>query len=168
MFQQLKVGVTGLYQWHVIYHLRGRIQKFTDWVVTKYTLTTINTRWEATQRVMAAKLTRLTHIIAIQLYLVAESCTICSSRSRRPVRKLLDTPSYNDVKFVYALKIILCRLWISSSGPMILPSFIKRRGGGDFLTSWVTVSFSRRTLLHGVSTVVELFVTWHHTVLCLL
>jgi hypothetical protein len=32
--------------------------------------------------------------IAIQLHLVAESCTICSSRSRRPVRKLLDTPSY--------------------------------------------------------------------------
>jgi hypothetical protein len=45
---------------------------------------------------MAAKLTRLTHKIAIQLHLVAESCTICSSRSRRPVRKLLDTLSYYD------------------------------------------------------------------------
>jgi hypothetical protein len=44
--------------------------------------------------VMAAKLTKLTHKIAIQLHLVAESCTICSSHSRRPVRKLLDTPSY--------------------------------------------------------------------------
>jgi hypothetical protein len=43
---------------------------------------------------MAAKLTRLTHKIAIQLHVVAESCTICSSRSRRRVRKLLDTPSY--------------------------------------------------------------------------
>jgi len=32
--------------------------------------------------------------IAIQLHLLAESCTICSFRSRRPVRKLLDTPSY--------------------------------------------------------------------------
>jgi hypothetical protein len=42
---------------------------------------------------MAAKLTRLTHKTAIQLHLVAESCTICSSRSRRPVRKLLVTPS---------------------------------------------------------------------------
>jgi hypothetical protein len=42
---------------------------------------------------MAAKLTRLVHKIAIQLHLMAESCTICSSRSRRPVRKLLDTPS---------------------------------------------------------------------------
>jgi len=43
---------------------------------------------------MAAKLTRLTHKITIQLHLVAESCTICSSRSTRPVRKVLDTPSY--------------------------------------------------------------------------
>jgi len=43
---------------------------------------------------MAAKLTRLTHKIAIKLHLVAESCTICSSRSRQPVRKLLVTPSY--------------------------------------------------------------------------
>jgi hypothetical protein len=31
---------------------------------------------------MVAKLTRLTHNIAIQLYLVVESCTICNSRSR--------------------------------------------------------------------------------------
>jgi len=41
--------------------------------------------------VMAAKFTRLTHKIAVQLHLVAESCIICSSRSRRPVRRLLDT-----------------------------------------------------------------------------
>jgi hypothetical protein len=40
--------------------------------LTKYMLTTINTRWEPTQRVMAAKLTRLTHKIAIQRHLVAE------------------------------------------------------------------------------------------------
>jgi len=43
---------------------------------------------------MAAKLTRVTHKIAIQPHLVTESCTICNSRSRRPVRKLLDKPSY--------------------------------------------------------------------------
>jgi hypothetical protein len=42
-----------------------------------------------------AKLTTLTHKIEIQLHLVAESCTICSSRSRRPDRKFLNTPSYN-------------------------------------------------------------------------
>jgi hypothetical protein len=49
---------------------------------------------EATHRVMAAKLTRLIHKIAIQLHLVAESCTICNSRSRQPVQKLLDRPLY--------------------------------------------------------------------------
>jgi hypothetical protein len=31
---------------------------------------------------MAAKLTRLTHKITIQLHQVAESCSICSSRSQ--------------------------------------------------------------------------------------
>jgi len=43
---------------------------------------------------MAAKLTRLTHQLAIQLLLAAESSTVCSSRSRWAVWKLLDTPSY--------------------------------------------------------------------------
>jgi hypothetical protein len=43
---------------------------------------------------MASKLTILTHTIAIQLHLVAECCTICSSRSTRPGQKLLDIPSY--------------------------------------------------------------------------
>jgi hypothetical protein len=70
--------------------------------IMKYMLTTINTHSETMQsthsetmqRVMAAKLTRLTHKIVIQLHLVAESCTICSSCSRQPVWKLLDTPSY--------------------------------------------------------------------------
>jgi hypothetical protein len=72
----------------------GVSKSFRTESTTKYTLTTINTRWEATQRVMVAKLTRLTHKIAIQLFLVAESCTISSSRSRWPVREPLDTPSY--------------------------------------------------------------------------
>jgi hypothetical protein len=75
-------------------YIRGCIQKFPDWVVTKWKTITINTRWKATQKFMAATLNRLTHKIAIQLHLVAESCTICSSRSSRPVRKLLDTHSY--------------------------------------------------------------------------
>jgi hypothetical protein len=43
---------------------------------------------------MAAKFTRLTQKIAIQLHLVAERSNICSSCSRQPVQKLLDTPSY--------------------------------------------------------------------------
>jgi hypothetical protein len=73
--------------------LREYIEKFPDWVVNEIHTET-NTCWEATPRVMAARLTRLTHKIAIQLHLVAESCIFCSSRSRRPVRKLLDTPLY--------------------------------------------------------------------------
>jgi hypothetical protein len=73
----------------VCWTVRGCIQKFPDWVDNEIN----NTRWEATQRVMAAKLTRVTHKISIQLHLVAENYTICSYRSRRPVRKLLDTPS---------------------------------------------------------------------------
>jgi hypothetical protein len=72
----------------------GVSKNFRTESITKYMLTFGITHWGATQRVMAAKLTRLTHEIAIQLHLVAEGCTICSSRSRRPVRKLLDTPSY--------------------------------------------------------------------------
>jgi hypothetical protein len=75
--------------------LRGRIQKFPNRFDNEITTTT-NTRWEATQTVMAAKLTRLVHKIAIQVHLVAENCTICSSRSRRPVLKLLVTPSYSE------------------------------------------------------------------------
>jgi hypothetical protein len=72
---------------------------------TTTTTTTTNARWEVTQRVMAAKLTRLTHKIAIQVLLMAESFTVSSSRSRRPVRKLLDTPSY-----IYVVKPVNCGL----------------------------------------------------------
>jgi hypothetical protein len=64
--------------------------------IIKYRITTINT-WEATQRVMVAKLNRLTHKIAIQMHLVAERYTICSSGSSQPVWKLLDTPSYDHI-----------------------------------------------------------------------
>jgi len=54
----------------------------------------MNTRCDATQRAMEAKLTRLTHKIAIQLHLLEESYNIWSSRSTWPVLKLLGTPSY--------------------------------------------------------------------------
>jgi len=50
---------------------------------------------------MATKRTRLIHKIVIQLQLVAESCTICSSRSRWPVRELMDTPSSG----------VACKVW---------------------------------------------------------
>jgi hypothetical protein len=48
---------------------------------------------------MAAKLTRQTHKIAIQLHLVVESSITYSSRSRRPVLKFLDTPSYTGTQY---------------------------------------------------------------------
>jgi hypothetical protein len=80
--------------WYALLLYESVSKSFRTESITKYTLTFGITRWEAIQRVMEAKLTRLTHKIAIQLHLVAESCTICSSRARRPVRKLLDTPSY--------------------------------------------------------------------------
>jgi hypothetical protein len=55
---------------------------------------------------MTAKLTRLIHKIAIQLHLVAETCTICSYRSRRPVRKLLDKLSY---KLAHSFNVVAWR-----------------------------------------------------------
>jgi hypothetical protein len=76
----------------VIFRYEAVSKSFRTESVTKSTTT--NFRWEATQRVVASKLTIPTNKIAIQLHLVAENCSICSSRSRRPVRKLLDTPSY--------------------------------------------------------------------------
>jgi hypothetical protein len=81
--------------------------------ITKYTPTTINTRGEATQSVMIVNLTRLTHKIAIQLHLVAESCTICSSYSRRPVRKRLDTPSCLLISITQGVFSRSC--WVSPS-----------------------------------------------------
>jgi hypothetical protein len=83
--------------------------------ITKYTLTEINTRWEATKRLMAAKLTRMTYKIAIQLHLVAESSTICSYRSGRPVRKLLDTLSYPKVYNIVSTQSQSSLLYSSSS-----------------------------------------------------
>jgi hypothetical protein len=59
---------------HVVYKFEGVFKSFRTKSITKYTLTEINTRSEATQRVMAAKLTRLTHKIATQLHLVSQSC----------------------------------------------------------------------------------------------
>jgi hypothetical protein len=48
---------------HMLYE--GVSKSFRTESITKWTK--INTRWEATQRIMAARLTRLTHKIAIQL-----------------------------------------------------------------------------------------------------
>jgi hypothetical protein len=55
---------------------------------------------------MAAKLTRLTHKLAIQLHPVAESCTSCSSRSQAASEEtygytlvLYEKTIFMDVKF---------------------------------------------------------------------
>jgi hypothetical protein len=74
---------------------RDVFKNFRTESITKYTLTFGITPCRPLQRVMAAKLITLTHTIAIQLHLVAGSSTICNSRSRRPVRKRLDTHSYS-------------------------------------------------------------------------
>jgi hypothetical protein len=100
------------YLWNYICNIRGCIQKFPDWVITKYTFTTINTCWEATQRVMAAKLTRLTHKIVIHLHLVAESCTICSSCSRQPVWKLGYTLTPDPHCLVHKRNCSLLHTWV--------------------------------------------------------
>jgi len=63
----------------------GVSKRFRTESIMKYTLTMV-LLLKSNIKVMAAKLTRLTNKIAIQFYLVAESCTICSSRYRRPVR----------------------------------------------------------------------------------
>jgi hypothetical protein len=55
-----------------VFLYEGVTKSFRTDSITKST-TTNTTSWEATQMVMAAKLTRLTHNIAIQLNLVAES-----------------------------------------------------------------------------------------------
>jgi hypothetical protein len=55
----------------VIY--KGVSKSFRTEPITKYTLPFGITRWEETQRVMAAKLIKLIHKIAIQLHLVAKS-----------------------------------------------------------------------------------------------
>jgi hypothetical protein len=52
---------------------------------------------------MAAKITRLAHKIAIKLHLVAESCTIYSSRSRRSVPKLLNKLKVIQLTLVFYL-----------------------------------------------------------------
>jgi hypothetical protein len=77
----------------VCVYIRECIQKFPDWVDNEIYAYNNKHSSRSNTKVLAAKLIRLTHKIAIQLHLVAESCTICVSRSRWPVRKLLDTPS---------------------------------------------------------------------------
>jgi hypothetical protein len=80
---------------------------------------------------MAEKLTRLTHKIAKQLHVVAKSCTICSSLSRRPVRKLLDTPSY---------ALVISPMRATRPANLILLEYV--RTGGEYTeTRWRVSGF---------------------------
>jgi hypothetical protein len=101
---------------------------------------------------MATKLTRLTHKIAIQLQPVAESCNICSSCSRRPVRKFLDKPScefslnilqwfYTECRFR-----VRCSNFVLSDQLSMLMYFVM------FLSScrWISVSRFKVDLIHFV------------------
>jgi hypothetical protein len=93
---------------------------------------------------MEAKLTRLTHRIAIQLNLVAESCTICSSRSRQPVRKLLDTPSYRNVFTKYNFKLstsALQNIHIMSSNIVKIVQYVKTYDALYFGVKEVLIKF---------------------------
>jgi hypothetical protein len=81
---------------------------------------------------MTAKLTRLAHKIVIQLHLVAESWSICSSRSRRPVRRLLDKLSYGFYEqYKYFVQTIL--YFTGNSSPL----FRRREDYSNFvLNKW--------------------------------
>jgi hypothetical protein len=141
--------------------------------IRKYMLTFGITSCCPLQRVTAAKLTRLTHKIAIQLYLVAKSCIICSSRCRRPVRKLLDTPSYFTES--ERNRIGWCGLDSSRSRQgteaVSLNTVMKFQAPWkvqNFLTIWATVSFFRRLfsmeLVYGTRRFF-VFTTIHHWIL---
>jgi len=79
-----------------------------------------------------AKLTRLTNKILIQLHLVAESFTICSSRSGQPVPKLLDTHSYVlDITGLYCGRCtgyfgVIFIVFLSHSGQILTPVPLNR------------------------------------------
>jgi hypothetical protein len=92
--------------WEQTYYIRECIQKFPNWVDNE-----INNNKHSLR-----SNTRLTHKIAIQLHLVAESCTICSSLSRRPVRKLMNTPVYTwtvtpGISFTF-ISVLNRKLWL--------------------------------------------------------
>jgi hypothetical protein len=70
------------------------IQKFPDWVDNEmYAYKNKHSLRTNTKRYGDKTHYWVTHKIAIHLHLMVENCTVCSSRCRRPVRKLLGTPS---------------------------------------------------------------------------
>jgi len=86
-FCRIKKVINVLTFWFSL--IQGCIQKFLDWVDNK-----TNTLTEKQHRGLWQQNSLDWLKTAIQLHLVAESCTICSSCSRWLVWKLLDTPLY--------------------------------------------------------------------------
>jgi hypothetical protein len=103
------MGITNIHTDHRMY-IEGVPKSFRTELVMKYKLTTIKTHSKATQMVMVAKLTILTHKIALELHLVAEGYTVCSSSSRKLVRQLLVTPSYVALYRYEAILQKTCRM----------------------------------------------------------
>jgi hypothetical protein len=68
-----------------------------------------------------------------RLHLVAESCIIWSSRSRRPVRKLLDTSSYAHLDYVKNLDIMRIMRELNAQA---MVEFIQ-----NYRSSWKTIFF---------------------------
>jgi hypothetical protein len=102
----------------VCVHIRGCIQKFPDWVYNEINNNNKHSLWSNTKGYGGR-----THKIAIQLHLVAESCTICSSRSRQPlcvyvrtyvrgcIQKFLDWPPRARTTATRCSCIVI--LWVS-------------------------------------------------------
>jgi hypothetical protein len=108
----------------------GYIQKFPDWVDNEINNNNDKHSLRSNTKGYGCKNGRVTHKIAIQLHLLAESCTICSSRSRWPVRKFLYTPSC----VCFCVYIIVCYLCVYVG----VLGFDSRRGLGIFLFTTVT------------------------------
>jgi hypothetical protein len=84
-------------------HIRGCIQTFPDWIDKDIYAYLWYYSLRSNTKGYGAKLTRMIHKIAIQLRLLAESCTICSSRSRRP-----ETFGYTHVCLYVRMYVCMC------------------------------------------------------------
>jgi len=158
--KQIKIYVTFILKQDFVVDVRkyeGVSKSIRTESITRYTLATISTHWEATQRVMAAKLTRLNHRTAIQLYLVVESCIICSSLSRRPVRKLLDTPLYVSSSCSWTCGSGLIRIWRSKVnekckiGTKLEKLKLNTSHCAIFLQNWLVTKFRLQLRLAALS-----------------
>jgi hypothetical protein len=107
----------------IYYALRGCIQKFSDWVDKEIKAYNYKHSLRRNTKGYDGKTHYTDSHNMIKLHLVADNSTICSSRSRRLVRKLLDTLSNmkrvitNDVsdsyQQIYVIAHIICNHLVS-------------------------------------------------------